>query len=234
MEGWISLHRQVMDNEFYFSERFTKMQTWFDLLLLANHKPATIFIRGIEINLIEGQLCYSELNLAKRWKWNRKTVDKFLLMLKNRQMVDIKKSRLTTIITILKWNDYQKNGQQTGQQKDNRLDTDNNVNNGNKIITLAKLLIKTIKKDSSLYSIIGKYKKELGEDELFRILGNCVSKQNQFENENNLAGYLATCKKKNVHYKKEDNNEFEQFGFTTNGNEDSFTQKLLNENRKSN
>lgn len=127
MQGWISLHRQIMENEFYFVDRFTKMQAWIDLLLLANHKPVTIFIRGNEINLKEGQLAYSQLSLAKRWKWNRKTVDKFLSMLQNREMLDNRKTHLTTIISILKWNDFQ----QSGQQKDNRTDIDNNVKNVN-------------------------------------------------------------------------------------------------------
>jgi hypothetical protein len=131
MQGWISLHRQIMENEFYFVDRFTKMQAWIDLLLLANHKPITIFIRGNEINLKEGQLAYSQLSLAKRWKWNRKTVDKFLSMLQNREMLDNRKTRLTTIISIRKWNDYQQSGQQNGQQKDNRTDTDNNGKNVN-------------------------------------------------------------------------------------------------------
>lgn len=131
MQGWISLHRQITENEFYFAERFTKMQAWIDLLLLANHKPVTIFIRGNEINLKEGQLAYSQLSLAKRWKWNRKTVDKFLSMLQKREMLDNRKTHLTTIISIQKWNNYQQSGQQNGQLKDNRTDIDNKVKNVN-------------------------------------------------------------------------------------------------------
>lgn len=151
MNGWIPLHRQIMENEFYFAERFTKMQAWIDLLLLANHKPVTIFIRGNEINLKEGQLAYSQLSLAKRWKWNRKTVDKFLSMLQNREMLDNRKERLTTIISIKKWDDYQQSGQQKGQQKDNRTDIDNNDNNVNNVNNLKKkkktAMEKTIKQE---------------------------------------------------------------------------------------
>jgi len=132
-QGWIKLHRQIMENEFYFSERFTRSQAWVDLLLLANHKPNTVFIRGNEVNTNIGELCFSELTLAKRWNWNRKTVDKFLGMLKNKEMLDIRKTRLTTIISIKKWNLYQGDGQQSiqqnGQQKDNRTDTNKNDKN---------------------------------------------------------------------------------------------------------
>lgn len=132
MEGWISLHRQIMENEFYFAERFTKMQAWIDLLLLANHKPATFYIRGNEIKLNEGQLGYSQLTLSKRWKWNKRTVDKFLMMLQKREMIHYKKSHLTTIISILNWNEFQKSAQQNAPLSNNRMHTDNNVNNDNK------------------------------------------------------------------------------------------------------
>jgi hypothetical protein len=143
MEGWISLHRQIIDNEFYFAERFTKMQAWIDLLLLANHKPTTVFIRGNQIKLTEGQLCYSQLTLSKRWKWNRRTVDNFLSTLQNRNMIHHTKTHLTTIITIVQWNEFQKSAQQTAQQMHNRVHTDNNVNNDNKNNTPEKFSFDT-------------------------------------------------------------------------------------------
>jgi Domain of unknown function (DUF4373) len=63
-------------------------------------------------------------------------------------------------------------------------------------IELAFRLVKPIK-DSSLFSIIGKYQKELGEKELESILARCVANDKHFDNENKLAAYLETCKKKN-------------------------------------
>ncbi len=80
-EGYIKLHRQIKENEFWLSERFTKAQAWIDLLLAATYKTRTVFIRGIEINLNPGELCYSKLTLSKRWKWNERTVNKYLNML---------------------------------------------------------------------------------------------------------------------------------------------------------
>ena len=131
MQGWIKLHRQITDNEFYNSERFTKMQAWIDLLLLAGHAKQTIFIRGVEINLKPGELCYSQQSLAKRWNWNFKTVRKFLELLENRQMVKCKITTVTTVITILNWDKYQIDGEQNGEQKESRTDTNKNVKNVN-------------------------------------------------------------------------------------------------------
>src|SRR5271169_883961 len=116
MEGWIKLHRKITDNDFYFSQQFTKMQAWIDLLLLASHKDKTIFIRRIEIKLKRGDLCYSQLSLARRWNWNFKTVRKFLTYLEKLEMVETRTDNVTTVISIRNWNYYQGSGEQTGDQ----------------------------------------------------------------------------------------------------------------------
>jgi hypothetical protein len=46
--------------------------------------------------------------------------------------VDIKISKVTTIITILNWNKYQLYGEQNGQRRENRTDTNNKVKNDKK------------------------------------------------------------------------------------------------------
>jgi DNA replication protein DnaD len=129
MLGYIKLHRQITDNKYWFSERFTKSQAWIDLLLLANHKPATFFIRGNEVNLERGQLGYAITTLAKRWKWNERTVDKFLSALQKDQMIHYRKSHITTIITIKNYDLYQDNTEQNTEQSKNRIQTNNNDKN---------------------------------------------------------------------------------------------------------
>jgi len=195
MEGWVKLHRKIIENEFYFSERFTKQQAWVDLLLLATHKKRTVYLKGIEINLKPGQLCHSQVSLANRWKWDRKTVGKHLETLRKRKMVDTRKTNVTTIITIKQWYLYQVGGQQNGQQKDSGLDT--NKNDKNVIIELAKILIEKISKENCLYSIVGKYRNNLGEERLKAILADCVKRGNEFRTEEQLAAYLETCTKTN-------------------------------------
>lgn len=162
MEGYIALHRKIEENEFYFSEKFTKSQAWIDLLLLATHSNHTAFIRGFEIKLKPGELCRSQLTLAKRWKWNFKTVKKFLNLLEKREMVETKTDNITTVIFIKNWKHYQllrnevakktkTNGEQNGEQKESRMETINNVNNVNTIIT------DSMKRKSCLYVLVSIY-----------------------------------------------------------------------------
>jgi hypothetical protein len=128
MSDWLKLHRSIEENEFWFGERFTKAQAWIDLLLLATYKPRTVFIRGVEINLKPGELCYSQVSLAKRWKWNFKTVVSFLSMLSKREMVETKTSNVTTVISIRNWKKYQSNGEQSGDQSGEQMETRTETN----------------------------------------------------------------------------------------------------------
>jgi hypothetical protein len=130
MFGFIALHRQITENELWLSERFTRAQAWIDLLLLANYKQSTIFIRGNEVHIVRGELCYSMVSLASRWKWNRRTVDSFLTWLEKRQMIHSRKNHITTVITILNYSLYQDTTQQTAQRSSSRMLTNKNDNNG--------------------------------------------------------------------------------------------------------
>jgi DNA-binding transcriptional regulator YhcF (GntR family) len=120
---WIKLHRSIQENEFYFAERFTKAQAWIDLLLLGTFKERTVFLRGVEVHLMPGELCYSQVSLAKRWQWNERTVNKFLKMLQEREMIQSRITYVTTVISIRNWNLYQNNTEQNAEQSKSRIQT---------------------------------------------------------------------------------------------------------------
>lgn len=141
MQGWVKLHRSLANHELWLSEKFTKGQAWVDLLMLANHTSATIFIRGNEICITRGQLCWSQENLGLRWRWHRATVSRYLRMLELRGMLHVSINALTSIITILNYDRLQSNvatqpptdctteRQQNVPQNDNRTDTNKNGKN---------------------------------------------------------------------------------------------------------
>jgi uncharacterized phage protein (TIGR02220 family) len=76
-QGWIKLHRQIMETPEWLAEPFTRGQAWVDLLLLANHKPGFIRRRGIMVMVERGQVGYSVESLAERWKWSKGKVLRF-------------------------------------------------------------------------------------------------------------------------------------------------------------
>ena len=134
-EGWIRLHRKLTDNPLWKCEKFTRGQAWVDLLLLANHKYGYFYLRNHKIEVQSGQVGYSQLKLAERWKWSRSKVKKFLEDLEKEQQVVQQITRTTTIITIINYKTYQQKEQQGVQQKSNRAYTNKNDKNDKKEYT---------------------------------------------------------------------------------------------------
>lgn len=163
-KGYVSIHRSLQEHELWIKEKFSKGQAWVDLILLANHKPTTISLRGIDVSLERGQLAWSVLSLSKRWRWNRRTVEKWLKELRNRKMIHTKKSNVTTVITIINYDLYQNNTQQSAQQdaqqSNTKVHTDNNVNNEknvNKKKQIAKETPVKVKSNGKAKEVIAKF-----------------------------------------------------------------------------
>lgn len=100
VKGFIMLNKELMDSEDYFSERFTRMQAYIDMCLLASFKERKFVKRGQIIELKAGQFAKSEEELAERWKWSRNTVRKYLNEQQRIGNIEQQKSRLITITTV--------------------------------------------------------------------------------------------------------------------------------------
>jgi len=136
VDGWIKTYRKLSDNPIWTLEPFTKGQAWVDLFLIANHKDGQISVRGNIIQVKRGQVGWSEVKLAERWKWSRNKVRRYLKHLETEQQIEQLKNSVSSIITIVNYELYQgteqQNGQQTIQQKDSRRNTNKNDKNEKK------------------------------------------------------------------------------------------------------
>ncbi len=108
--GYVLLHRKLFSNRLWLSEKFTRAQAWVDLFANANHADGVFFVRGNEVRVKRGQLGWSIENMAQRWRWNRKTVMRFLSGLEQGHQIGQQRTHLTTIITIVNYDKYQKAG----------------------------------------------------------------------------------------------------------------------------
>lgn len=130
-DGWIRLHRAININPLWLLESFTKAQAWVDLILNANYTQGVMSVRGNIINIERGQLGWSEVTMAKRWRWSRDKVRRFLSYLEDGQNIRQQKTQITTIITICNYDKYQTDTTTDNtadntakkQQKNNRQDT---------------------------------------------------------------------------------------------------------------
>lgn len=107
MSGWICLHRDIQQHWLFNFDEPEKFMAWTDLILSANHQDNKFLLKGQVVECKRGQVAMSQVTLSKRWKWSRPKVQRFLEMLKNDAMIDVKGDHLTSIITICNYSIYQ-------------------------------------------------------------------------------------------------------------------------------
>ncbi|MFA6925194.1 MAG: hypothetical protein WC223_13195 [Bacteroidales bacterium] len=131
--------RNLLYSNRWLCEKFTRGQAWVDLFGLAQHTDSYFVVRGIKVEIKRGQLGYSQLTLAQRWKWSRDKVRRYLKCLESDGDIRQQNNEITTIITIVNYDIWQldnttnKTTNQTTekQQKNIKQDTYNNVKNDN-------------------------------------------------------------------------------------------------------
>jgi len=105
--GYVKMYRALAQSDLWLAEPFTKGQAWADLILNANFRDRTAFIAGQQIPVSRGQLAWSEVTLAKRWKWSRGKVRRFLKLLKNDEKIEQQTVQHTSVITICNYEKFQ-------------------------------------------------------------------------------------------------------------------------------
>lgn len=134
-QGWIKLHRKLLDNPLWTSEPFTKAQAWVDLLLLASYKDGNYFyVRGIKVETNRGQLGYSMQSLCTRWRWSSGKVDRYLNRLQNENQIIYQTSDITTIITILNYDTFQYDDIPNENPNNTPNSIPNSIPNGNQTV----------------------------------------------------------------------------------------------------
>lgn len=120
MKGYLYLWRKLGDSALWLSEPFTRGQALADLLMLASHKDNYFRVRGVRVDVKRGQLAWSQLRLAERWKWSRGKVRRFLKELESKKESKIvqQNNKVTTLITIINYDYHQNGGTTDGHQTD--------------------------------------------------------------------------------------------------------------------
>ena len=104
----------------YFSDPFTRMQAWIDLLLVANYRDSVIYVRGNKVDVKRGQIAKSQDFFATRWKWSRGKVIRFLDELQKCGQIVQQKSNVITLISVVNYEYYQQDGTTDEPQTDSR------------------------------------------------------------------------------------------------------------------
>lgn len=142
MSGWIKLHRQLVNSSKFADPDILRL--WILCLTKATHKDTVVVIDRQEIPLSPGQFITGRYSLdqdynailAPRKKIKDTTLWSWLQRLEKWGDLDIKSTNKYSVVTVLKWSDYQETLTTEPQQTDNRLttelqqfDTNKNVKN---------------------------------------------------------------------------------------------------------
>ena len=107
MSGWIPLFRELKNHWLWDFKNPDKALAWIDMLMMANYEDNQFMIKGKVINCKRGQLAVSQVTLQKQWNMSQNKLKRFLVLLKNERMIDFETNKLTTIITICNYSQYQ-------------------------------------------------------------------------------------------------------------------------------
>jgi len=111
MAGWFKVERDISDHWIWKSkEPFDKRSAWIDLILLANFKDFKTSYKGKIVYRKRGEVNTSIVYLAKRWRWDRRKVDRFLMALEADNMLHVDSTPNGTTITLENYGFYQDNG----------------------------------------------------------------------------------------------------------------------------
>ncbi|MGX1433890.1 DnaD/phage-associated family protein [Cytobacillus horneckiae] len=140
MQGWVSIHRKIMNNPVWQDPKLFKL--WMLCLLEASHKEHDQLVGKQIVNLQPGQFITGRFSLSKLFNEGAKksdivpesTVWRWLKWLEKNEFLNIKSSTKFSVITIKNWNLYQQSEQQMNNKRtanEQQMNTNNNGNKGN-------------------------------------------------------------------------------------------------------
>ena len=120
--GWIKLHRKLLDNPVVMKDS-DHLAVWIYLLLNASHTEYPVLFGRKKISLKAGQLITGRKSIASTLGISESKVRRILNLFESDQQIDRQRSNKNSLISILNWDKYQIFDQQIDQQATNKRPT---------------------------------------------------------------------------------------------------------------
>ena len=105
MNGWIKIHKSIMNHWLWEDPFFVK--AWLDLLMCVNYEDKRILFDKKMMIVRKGQLVTSIRKLATRWGCSKERVAKTLKLFEMDDMITIDKDNRRTLLTVVNYEVYQ-------------------------------------------------------------------------------------------------------------------------------
>lgn len=147
MAGWIKLYRKILESTVFDNEKLLKVWIW--CLLKATHDEYEQLVGRQIVNLQKGQFVTGRNAASKELKMTPSTTWDYLKILERNRNIDIKSNNKYSIVTIVNWELYQSENDNSDIKTDIKSTTNQQQINTNKNIKNNKNI--------SIYSIFDSY-----------------------------------------------------------------------------
>jgi DNA-binding transcriptional regulator YhcF (GntR family) len=114
MEGYIKLHRKMLENAIFYKPDY--YQVWCYILLKVSHKDTSFIWNNQRKDMKKGSAIFSQKEMADTFKVSISKINRILNYLKTENQIEVKTSNKYTEIQVVRWEEYQEsleNGNQT-------------------------------------------------------------------------------------------------------------------------
>lgn len=156
-DGWIKLHRCLMNKAIFDNEKLLKVFIW--CLLKASRKEREQAVGLQKVLLAPGQFIYGRNRASQELNMPGTTIHRYMTYLKDNRTIDIKPNNKFSVVTVVNWGFYQSQEEEVDSKTDNKrttngqqMDTNKNSKNSKNVnkdiireFTSNENLIQTIK-----------------------------------------------------------------------------------------
>ena len=130
MEGWIKLHRKLLENPIFQNEKLLKVFVW--CLLKASHTEHAELVGLQKVSLRPGQFVYGRHKAAEELKIKESTLYKYMMWLKNEEILNIQSNNKFSVVTVVNWDLYQIDEPKSNSKNSSKVTTKEQQRNTNK------------------------------------------------------------------------------------------------------
>lgn len=135
--GWVKIHRKIMKSGVWGNPNYLMVWVW--CLMRANVRDVVVPFNGVDIKLKRGEFITGRKKATQEMPISERNYRTALTYLENTQRVTIKTTNRFSVITVVKYGDYQDTSPKTTSKvtnkrpaTDQQATTDKNYNNKKK------------------------------------------------------------------------------------------------------